>query len=212
MIWKGFKFGMLLQIAIGPMCLLVFQTSASYGFVMTIPLILSITLVDALFVTLSGLGVGAILDQEHIKKGMKVFGALVLILFGGEMLSGVFDVSLVPNIKLFSDVSGNNVFMEGLLLTASNPLTIVFWSGIFSTQVIENQYSRKQLQWFGCGCVLATIVFLSFIGILGTIISDFMNQKVIDMLNGLVGVVLICYGVKGLWESIVGKRKEEEKE
>lgn len=27
-IWQGFKFGLLLQLAIGPMCLLVFNTAA----------------------------------------------------------------------------------------------------------------------------------------------------------------------------------------
>lgn len=31
MIFKGLKFGMLLQFAIGPMCLMVFNTSATYG-------------------------------------------------------------------------------------------------------------------------------------------------------------------------------------
>lgn len=32
MFLKGFKFGMLLQLAIGPICLFIFQTSITKGF------------------------------------------------------------------------------------------------------------------------------------------------------------------------------------
>lgn len=39
MIYKGFKFGMLLQLAIGPMCLMVFNTSTTYGFWMGLSLV-----------------------------------------------------------------------------------------------------------------------------------------------------------------------------
>jgi hypothetical protein len=42
MIYKGFKFGMLLQLAIGPMCLMVFNTSATYGFLVALSLVLAI--------------------------------------------------------------------------------------------------------------------------------------------------------------------------
>ncbi len=32
MLFKGYKFGMLLQIAVGPVCLFIFQAAASAGF------------------------------------------------------------------------------------------------------------------------------------------------------------------------------------
>ncbi|WP_321063601.1 hypothetical protein [Terrisporobacter sp.] len=33
-IFRGFKFGMILQIAIGPICIFIFQTACKYGFFM----------------------------------------------------------------------------------------------------------------------------------------------------------------------------------
>lgn len=43
----GLKFGMLLQLAIGPMCLLVFNTAKNMGFINALSLVSAIALIDA---------------------------------------------------------------------------------------------------------------------------------------------------------------------
>ncbi len=196
MVFKGFKFGMLLQLAVGPMCLLVFNTSSAHGFTVGFSLVLSITLIDLFYITLSGFGVGAILDKESIRKGIQIFGALVLILFGGNMILGAFNLSLLPSIPLFPQINEQSIFVQGLLLTASNPLTIIFWSGVFSTQVIENNYNKRQLYWFGFGCVLSTVAFLTFVAVLGTLIRNFLTEDIMRLLNICVGAIIIYFGLR----------------
>ena len=63
MIYRGFKFGMILQLAVGPMCLMVFNTSATYGFLMGLSLVLAISLIDCLYIILSGFAVAAIINK-----------------------------------------------------------------------------------------------------------------------------------------------------
>jgi len=196
MIFRGFKFGILLQLAVGPMCLLVFNTSAKYGFEVGMSLVLAISLIDLLFITLSGVGVGGIIEKEGIKRAIKFFGAIVLIVFGANMIARAFDFSLLPNIQLFTEVNEKSIFLQGLLLTASNPLTIIFWSGVFSTQVIENNYNKMQLCYFGLGCILSSVCFLTFIAVLGTEISSFLSSNVMQVLNICVGCIIIYFGVR----------------
>lgn len=196
MILKGFKFGMLLQLAIGPMCLMVFNTSATYGFFMGLSLVLAIAIVDLLYIALSGLGIAVIINKNEIKLAIKLFGSFVLAIFGANIIAGTFNFNLLPNITLFSNISGKNLFVQGLLLTASNPLTIIFWSGVFSTQVIENNYNKSQLFYFGLGCILSTICFLSLIAALGTIISGLLTSFIIEILNVGVGILLIYFGIR----------------
>ncbi|HEX3076726.1 MAG TPA: LysE family transporter [Lachnospiraceae bacterium] len=196
MICKGLKFGMLLQLAIGPMCLMVFNTSATYGLLIGLSLVLAITLVDLTFITLSGLGVAVVINNNKIKLAIKLFGSAVLILFGANTITEVFNLALIPHISLFSNVNGQSIFIQGLVLTASNPLTIIFWSGVFSTQVIENKYSKSQLFYFGLGCVLSTLCFLTFIAFLGTVLSGFLSLTVIHVLNVGVGVIIIYFGIR----------------
>ena len=45
-IFRGFKFGMILQIAIGPICIFIFQTACKYGFFMGEMGVLDAVLVD----------------------------------------------------------------------------------------------------------------------------------------------------------------------
>ncbi|ERI95712.1 hypothetical protein HMPREF1982_00015 [Clostridiales bacterium oral taxon 876 str. F0540] len=71
MIYKGFKFGMLLPLAVGPMYLMVFNTSATYGFLMGLSLVLAISLIDGLCIILSALGVAMIINKEMIKSPSK---------------------------------------------------------------------------------------------------------------------------------------------
>lgn len=196
MILKGFKFGMLLQLAVGPMCIMVFNTSTTYGFWSGFILTLSIALVDAIYITLSGLGVATVLGKEKIQSFIKLFGCVVLVVFGINILMSVFNLSLLPNITLFSNVTSKNLFVQGLILTASNPLTIIFWSGVLSTQAIENKLSKKQLFFFGIGCVLSTLCFLTVIALLGNVLSGFLPTIVMQVLNFTVGIVLIFFGIK----------------
>lgn len=196
MIFKGFKFGMLLQLAVGPMCLMVFNTSATYGFWMGLSLVLAISLIDGLYIILSGLGVAMIINKEKIKSAIKVLGCIVLVLFGINTATGAFGFTLLPDLKLFSNATNHNVFLQGVLLTASNPLTIIFWGSVFSTQVAENNFSKKQLVFFGIGCILSTISFLTIISFLGSILSGFLPQIIIQILNFSVGIILIYFGIR----------------
>jgi threonine/homoserine/homoserine lactone efflux protein len=161
-------------------------------------LVLAIAIIDALYIGLSGIGIAAVLRREGIQAAMKIFGCLILILFGVNTLSGSFDIAILPQIALFSNVSSQNLFFQGLLLTASNPLTILFWSGMFTTQVLENRWNKKQLVEFATGCVLSTLSFLTCIAILGSILGRFLPHLVILILNGIVGGFLIFFGIKML--------------
>jgi len=200
MILKGLQFGMLLQFAVGPMCLMVFNASTTYGFVSSLALVFAIALIDAVYIVLSSVGVAAIINRAKVKSAIKLGGCLVLVLFGANIISGAFNLSFLPDIALFSNASSENLFVQGLLLTASNPLTIVFWSGMFSTQMIENGWNKKQLFFFGAGCVMATIIFLAMIAFLGSTLGGFLPQAIIRFLNVAVGIVLIFFGIRMLWK------------
>jgi len=198
LILKGLRFGMLLQLAVGPICLMVFHTSTTYGAIYGLHLVLAIALIDALYIALSCVGVAAIINKGKINEVIKLIVCLVLVLFGTNTIAGVFDLSFMPHIPLFSNVSGENLFVQGVLLTASNPLTIVFWSGMFSAQMVENQWNKKQLFFFASGCIMATIIFLTAVAFVGSALGGFLPQIIMKVMNVAVGIVLVFFGIKPL--------------
>ena len=192
--FSGLKFGLLLQIAVGPMCLMVFNTAKNVGFLVALSLVLAIALVDTFYITLAGLGVSKLLEKEKIKKIFKIIGSLVLILFGINIILNVFGINIIPGLNL--KPTSTNIFIQGLVLTLSNPITIVFWGSVLTTKIIEDKLKKKELIIFSIGLVSATLLFLTSVAILGTVLSSFIPDNISSMLNIVVGILIIFFGIK----------------
>ena len=192
----GLKFGMLLQLAIGPMCLMVFNTAKNVGLLVALSLVIAIALVDAFYITLAGFGASKLLNNEKIKKVFKVIGSLVLIIFGLNIILNVFNINIIVGLNLNPDSS--SAFIQGLILTLSNPITIVFWGSVLTNKIIEDDLKKKQLVIFSIGLVSATLIFLTTVAILGTILSEFIPIGISNVLNVLVGIIIIAFGIKML--------------
>ncbi len=82
-------------------------------------------------------------------------------------------------------------FAGCFVLTMSSPLTIVFWSSIFSAKAIEKNYKKKQLVIFGIGTGLSTFLFLSFSMMILSLLKSSIPDLMVQALNCIVGFVLI---------------------
>lgn len=196
--FDGLKFGMLLQIAVGPMCLMVFNTAKNTGFFVALSLVLAIAIVDEFYITLAGLGVSKLLEKERIKKIFKIIGSAVLIIFGINIILNVFNINIIPGLDL--KPTSSNIFIQGLVLTLSNPITIVFWGSVLTTKIIDDKLSKNELIIFSIGLVSATLLFLTAVAILGTILSGFIPTKISDILNIIVGILIVFFGIKMLFK------------
>ena len=194
--FDGLKFGMLLQLAVGPMCLMVFNTAKNVSFLVALSLVLAIALVDAFYILLAGLGVSKLMEKKNVKSVFKIVGSLVLVIFGLNIILNVFNINLIPGLNLKPNTT--NIFIQGLILTLSNPITIVFWGSVLTTKIIDDGLKKKELAVFSIGLVSATLFFLTFIALLGTILSGFIPESVSNVLNIIVGLLIIFFGIKML--------------
>ena len=118
MIIKGFRFGMILQLAVGPVCLFIFQTAVSSGALIALLGVAGVSLIDGTFIIAAILGLGAILnDNEQIKKVIKLFGAVILILFGSSTILGVIGVNILPSLSLSGVQTVENVWKSALKIS-----------------------------------------------------------------------------------------------
>lgn len=192
---RGFKYGMILQFAIGPVSLLVFKTAGTAGFVMGLVVVLAAALVDAAFIAIAGAGAILFLTKDKVQVAARIISGIVLILFGVITILGVFNISVFSGIQFFSEMKTQNVFLQGILLTASNPMTILFWNSLITSQAQRHKMNRRQLFLFGSGCVLSTVIFLTATAGIGSVADQYLPAVVTLILNVLIGLVLIGYGV-----------------
>ena len=194
---KGFRFGMLLQLSIGPVCLYVFNAAAKSGFLSGFFAVCAVALIDALFILAAIVGISGLLQKKNAAPVLNVFGAIVLLLFGLYTILGALGVN-VPSLRIATAATASSSFVYALLLTASNPLTILFWSGVFSAKVADERMTRGGMLVFGAGAALSTLFFLSLVAAAGSLLSAFLPPLAVTVLNVAVGAVLIGFGIARL--------------
>lgn len=187
---------MMLQLAVGPMCLLVFNNASSAGISAGMATVIAIAAVDAAYIALAALGISAAMRREPIRKAVSVIGAVVLIAFGLDSILGAMGMRLLPSLSLLSGEASGGFFVKGLLLTASNPLTIIFWGGVFATKASEDAMAGARLALFGAGCVASTLIFLSSVAVASSFAGSFLPVSAMKALNGAVGAALIYFGIR----------------
>lgn len=202
--WKGLRFGMMLQLAIGPVCLFILKTSIRNGLTDALLSVIAVTIVDSIYVLLALKGTTAFLHKKNVQMLLKIFGSIVLVLFGLDSVLGNWKIGLLPSMRI-AVYNGDSSFIYAFLLTASNPLTIIFWAGVFSAEVLKEKMNKDEIRHFAFGCISSTLLFLGLVSILGALFQKYMPDDVIKVLNLAVGIVIIYFGVKLL----ISKDKKE---
>jgi threonine/homoserine/homoserine lactone efflux protein len=194
--YKGFKFGMLLQFAIGPVCVFIFQMASLNGFFVAETGVMGVVLIDGLYILAAILGIAAVIERKNIRIVLKIFGAFVLFIFGISMCLNMFNIKFIPSLNISYTPNLNSSFLHAVFLTASNPLTIFFWAGVFSTKIVEESFKKVDIYIFGLGSVLSTMFFLTLIAFLGSLTNRFISPTVINYMNLVVGIMIVYFSIK----------------
>lgn len=205
MIIKGFRFGMLLQLAVGPVCIFIFQMASENGFFLAEAGVLAVVLVDGIYILAAIIGISSLIEKAGMESYLRYFGAAILLLFGLNIILEVFSIHMLPSFELINSSGLNGSFLKGFVLTASNPLTIIFWAGVFSAKVIDEKMEKKDIYVFALGALMSTFIFLSAVAGAGSLTHQFLSEDLMKILNIAVGVLLICFGLKMIWKIQVNK-------
>lgn len=189
---NGLTTGLVLQLAIGPVFFFIINLALQRAILDGFAAVLAVTLVDYLYITLSIIGIGKLLEKKKVKKAFGIVSSIVLIIFGVLIVKSIF--SLNP---LSSGASPTNLFESfaaTFFLTISSPMTIVWYTSLFSAKAVEYNYTKRELLFFGLAVGLATFIFMGSSVILFSLIKKTVPILIILILNALVGGLLITYG------------------
>ncbi len=183
---------MILQLAVGPVFFFILNITLNYSLLHGYAAVTAVVIVDYLFIALAVSGIGRFLSTRKIKNISAVSGSLILIIFGTYILHGSFTAAKVTSTP---EVSGFlSVFTETFFLTVSNPLTIVFWTGLFAVKASENNYHIKDIVLFGFAAGTASVFFLGISMTAFSMIKPIIPVFIFNFFNIFVGFLLIFYG------------------
>lgn len=193
-ILQGFLFGMLLQLAVGPICIYVLNIGVSMGFVPAFISVLGVTLADAVYIIIAVSGVAGAEKFKKAESLMKRGSGIVQILLGLYMAVSALAGRSGTDIQSAAGMTAMKLFTAAFLLTLANPITIVFWAGVFAGKVTGMDRGINAVM-FGLGAVLSTLVFLSVVSALGTVMHLYLPALAVKILNVAAGIGIILFGV-----------------
>ena len=193
LLFRGFATGLVLQLAVGPIFFYVVSISLQQTITDALIAVAAVTLVDYLYVLFAVYGVAKFLEKEKIKNIFGNVSAVIVIIFGVYML-GVTFVNQ-SSVSLIAKVNPGTIFISAFILTASNPLTILFWISLFAARSIQYNDSRNELLLFGVAAGFSTIFFLGFTVLIISVIKSAIPSYAIKISNIVAALIVIFYGL-----------------
>ena len=201
--FRGFRTGLILQFAIGPVFIFVMNIAVQRSLSEGIAAVAGVTAADYIYIAFSVVGVGKLLENDRTKRVLGFIAPAVLLLFGAYMLHSVVSSVESHNVMRSNTSCG---FLPAFALTVSSPMTILFWSGIFASRAVEYDLTRRELAVFAFAAGLATFAFLGSGVLVLSSVSAVIPRWVISALNIAVAAALIGYGVTRLIRAIRAKK------
>lgn len=198
---NGLLTGLVLQLGIGPVFFFVINLALQRSFFDGLAGVVGVTLGDYFYITLSILGIGKLLQQKKYKKMFGVLSSSVLILFGAFIVNNVLSGSMTTA-TVAQPTSVLASFTAVFFLTISSPMTIVWYTSLFTAKAVEYNYTKKELVIFGFSVGLATLIFFAISVTALSLLKETIPPLVVRSLNILVGCLLIGYGSMRLVKSL----------
>ncbi len=178
----------------GPAVMLTLNNSIQRGILKSLAGILGIALAILLVAIISATSLGIVLASSAIAFNIiKIFGAAYLIYLGIKMFR-----SEATNNDLFKEQEGSffKCFMEGFLVSVSNPKAVIFFMSIFPQFIDLTQEYTPQF-------ILLAVTFSFLVIVIHTIYavsasfakSKLSSQNGSSLLNKISGGVFVSFGV-----------------
>lgn len=191
---NGLATGLVLQLAIGPVFFFIANLTIQKTVFDGLAGVLGVTIVDYFYITLAIFGISKLLEDKKVKKIFGIISSIVLVIFGAIIIKGVSEVGIsAPAISNSTNLFSS--FTSVFLLTISSPMTIVFFTSLFTAKAVEYNYTKNELLIFGLGTGMATFLFMGISVLVLTLVRGGIPTTLTQILNLIVGCLLIGYGV-----------------
>ncbi len=190
---NGIFTGLIINLAIGPLFFFIINLALQKTILDGLIGALALTMVSYIYIALATFGIGKLFENKKIKKIFVIISPIVLIIFWGIIIKGVIGSWISTTVHGSANLVSS--FTSVFLLAISNPMSIVFFTGLFSAKAIEYNYTKKNLYSFGFGVGLSTLIFTSWAVLVFWLFKGTIPSIIIQILNIAVGILIIGYGI-----------------
>ncbi|WP_227939447.1 LysE family transporter [Alkalihalobacillus deserti] len=187
--------GLSLAAPIGPVNAAQLDRGIKSGFLHAWLVGLGATVADAIYMLLVFVGIVQFIEVPIIQTFLWIFGFFVLVYTGIESISGAGRMSI--NSRKYKQDSKIKSFFSGFFMSLFNPLTILFWLGIFGSILAKTvtTYGTNQLIIYCAAIFIGITVWDITMAALASTMRKFLTNRLLTIISIVSGFSLIGFGV-----------------
>lgn len=189
--WQGLLLGFAYVAPIGIQNLYVINSALRTNLVNTLKIALIIIFFDISLAMASFLGIGLLVENNSVIKGLMLFfGSIAVVIIGLKLILSKTDISSKITIK----PSFFKIVASCFIVTWFNPQAIIDGTlllGGFRAS-LPSQYASS----FIFGVVSASFIWFISLAVATSIFCKALNNKVLRFINIICGSIIIIYGIK----------------
>jgi L-lysine exporter family protein LysE/ArgO len=186
--------GLSLAAPIGPINAAQIDRGIRYGFVHSWLIGVGAVVADGVYMLIVYIGVVQFLETAFMQTFLWFFGCFVLMYTGIEtfMNAGKIDINYArekePLIKSF---------FSGFFMSISNPLTILFWLGIYGSVLAKTAatYESSQLILYSSAIFIGLLLWDITMAGVASSFRNFLNSHLLVAISFLSGLSLVGFGI-----------------
>ena len=203
---KGFGFGLLLSISVGPVLFSIIKQSLNNGYKGGLAFILGVSASDITLVLISNIFTRLFESLKTYKTEVGIAGCIFLVSMGVYFL---FFKKIKLNKEGQQDIKIRKrdyakIFFSGYFMNTLNPAVFIFWITT-STAVITDTIQHRIIIFATC------LIWMLGADVLKVFLAGKIRNRLtphnIHIINRINGVILIVFGITLIWGLLIyGKR------
>jgi L-lysine exporter family protein LysE/ArgO len=186
--------GLSLAAPIGPINVAQMDKGIKHGFLNAWVLGLGSVIADIFYMLLVFLGFSQFIEIPIVKMFLWLFGFFVLVYTGVEGLLGAGKIVLSKGNR---DASLSKSFITGFFMSISNPLTILFWLGIYGSVLAKTatMYEHTELLYFSSAIILGLVIWDVCMAAVASSFRKLLTTKLLTIITIISSISLIGFGL-----------------
>ncbi|MEK4003562.1 LysE family transporter [Paenibacillus sp. FSL H3-0333] len=186
--------GISLSAPMGPINVAQLDRGARMGFLQSWVIGLGAMCADLVYMLLIYFGLAHFLNTPFMKTFLWTFGSFVLLYTGIDTLK---NMNTASQTALRGEQTSISAFHSGFLMALMNPLSILFWLGIYGSILAKSMENQQfdQVLWNSIGIFVGILFWDLVMAMISSLFHQFTGPAVLRFISLAAGICLLSFGL-----------------
>ncbi|MBP2110495.1 LysE family transporter [Paenibacillus silagei] len=194
--------GISLSAPMGPINVAQLDRGARMGFLQSWMIGLGAMCADLVYMLLIYFGLAHFLNTPFMKTFLWTFGSFVLLYTGIDTLKNTNTASQTASRGEQTSISA---FHSGFLMALMNPLSILFWLGIYGSILAKSMENQQfdQVLWNSIGIFVGILFWDLVMAMISSLFHQFTSPAILRFISLAAGICLLSFGLYFGYQAII---------